>query len=281
MKRAVLVAFCIIVLCGLSLSTALVSAYKAGYETTSYLAINDPVIDGKYTTMEEWWDAQVPTKLPPIDNTTTLNWRGKWTYPTDIIQNFIIEALTDNTNDTGDYFQLCYCCAANGGTTPQTDDIRVDYVGHSLSGLTLYKGNGTGWEKFTGWTYGVDVSLQETKSPGPLNSNPHWIIEIWVDKSKPEFDISGSGYVPWLRVAAYDASNATAGVQAWPPSSVNVPNDWGLETGVYATIPESLTIASVVLLSSVAVVVSFYFLRKRPKTEIHSSVKTGEINYTL
>ena len=271
MKRAVLVAFCIIVLCGLSLSTAFVSAFQAGYTSTSYLAINDPVIDGKYTTMDEWWDAAVPTNLSP-----TLNWRQKWTLPTDIIQAFIVDVVTDTTNDTGDYFQFCYDCAANGGTAPQTDDIRIDYVGHNVSTLTLYQGNGTGWTKFTGWTYGVDVALTETKSPSPYNSNPHWIIEFWVDKNKPEFDSSGAGYVPWLRLAAYDASNATAGVQAWPPSSVNTPNDWGQETGVYGTIPESLTIASVVLLSSVAVVVSFYFLRKRSTIVNHSLGKLGK-----
>ena len=58
-------------------------------------------------------------------------------------------------------------------------------------------------------------------------------------------------------------------------ASADVPDDWELETGVYATIPEALTIVAVVLLSSVAVAVSFYCLRKRSKTESYSSAKTG------
>jgi hypothetical protein len=274
MKRSVLVAFSIIVLSGLLLSIALVSAYQAGYENTNYAAITAPVTDGKWTTTDEWLDAMVPPNLP-----TTFHWREKWTQPSDIIQHFIVEAFTDSTNDTGDYLQFCYDRSANGGSAPQTDDIRLDYVGHNGSGLTLYQGNGTGWAKWTGWDASY-VAVVETISSSPLNSNPHWIYEFWVDKSKAEFDISGAGYAPWIRVAVYDASNATAGVQSWPPSSVDVPSNWGLETGTTSSIPESLTIVSVVLLSSVAVVVSFYLLRKRPKTEIHSAVKTGEINCT-
>jgi hypothetical protein len=278
MKRSVLVAFGIIFLCGLLLQAALVNAYQAGYEETNYLAIEAPVEDGKWTTSTEWTDAMTPPNLP-----TTFLFREKWTYPSDILEHFLIEFFTDNTNDTGDYFQLCIDCLANGGSAPQTDDIRVDYVGHSLSGLKLYRGNGTGWAPFTSYTYGTDILIAETKTGSQLNGSAHWIIELMMDRSKSEFDVSGAGYAPWIRLAVYDASNPTAGVQAWPPTSRDVPNDWGLETGIYGNIPEfpgSLAIAPVVLLSSVAVAVGFYLLRKRPKTENHGAGKIDEINYT-
>jgi hypothetical protein len=268
MKRYVLLAF-VIVLCGLMLQVTFVDAYRSGYEITNYLAMEDPVEDGKWTTSTEWTDAMTAPNLP-----ASFVFREKWTFPGDILVHILVEFFTDNTNNTGDYFQLCFDPLANGGTAPQTDDILINYTGHSRSGLTLYKGNGTGWAVWTGWTYGTDIVIAETKTGSQLNGTAHWIIELMMDRSKPDFDASAGGYAPWLRVAVYDASNSAAGVQAWPPTSRDAPNDWGLETGIYATIPEfpaSLTIVTVALLSSVAVVVGFCFLRKRPKTENHST----------
>jgi len=257
------------------LPTALVNAYYSGYATTNYQAMNANTEDGKWTTSTEWTDAATPPNLPP-----TLLVREKWTWPSDILEHFLIEFYADSTNDTGDYFQLCIDCQANGGSAPQTDDIRIDYVGHTLSGLTLYRGTGTGWAPFTSYTYGTDILIAETKTSSQMNSSLHWIIELMMDRSKAEFDISVAGYAPWIRFAVYDASNSALGVQAWPPTSRDVPNDWGLETGTIENIPEGITLMPVVLLSSVAVVVSFYFLRKRSKTENQSAGKTGEINYT-
>ena len=260
-KKFYLIAFCIVVLCSLSLSVVLVSAYKEGYANNDHLALVTPVEDGKYTNSTEWDDAALPPNLP-----AGLHWKEKWTYPENIIQHFIIEALTDTTNDTGDYFQLCYDCNANGGTAPQPDDIKIEYVGHSQSGLKIYVGNGTAWTEFTGsYTYGTDLFIAESFSSSALSSTAHWIIELRFDKTT-FIDISGSGYQPWIRVAVYDASNSAAGVKDWPPASADVPNNWGLEIGTMDPIPEPLTIIAVVVLSTVAVIFSFHFLRRRPKS---------------
>jgi hypothetical protein len=269
MKRAILVALCIIVLCSLS-PLALVNASYSGYATTNYSAITSPIEDGAWTTSDEWVDAAVPPNLP-----TTFQWREKWTQPSDIIEHFLIEFFTDNTNDTGDYYQICIDNTANGGSAPQTDDIRIDWVGHSFSGLHLYKGNGTGWAPYTSFAWGTDLFIAESLSSSPLNSTAHWIMELRMDRTKADFDVSQStpAYSPWIRVAVYDANNSAAGVQAWPPTSRDVPNDWGLETGTIENIPESLTIAVVVVLSSVAAVAGFYLLRKHPKTEKHGTVR--------
>jgi len=263
MKQSVLVALSIIVLCGLILPTAIVNAYYSGYETTNFQAIETPVEDGTWTADNEWVDAMTPPNLP-----ANFHWRQKWTYPSNIIEHFLIEIFDDNTNNAGDYFQLCVDCNGNGGTAPQSDDIRIDWVGHNVDGLTVYQGNGSGWVEFTNFTWDVDIYIAESVSSSPLNSNPHWIIELRMDRSKPEFDVSGSGYAPWIRLAVYDESNSAAGEQAWPPTSRDVPNDWGLETGTTEPIPESLTFVTLAVLSSVAIVVSGYFLRKRPKTKI-------------
>ena len=273
MKQFVLVVFSAILLCGLLLQTALVSAYTTGYEITNYLATNDVVEDGKWTTSSEWTDAATATNLP-----TTLLFREKWTFPGDILVHGLVEFFTDNTNDTGDYFQICYDPLANGGSAPQTDDVLINYTGHSRSGLTLYKGNGTGWVVWTGYTYGTDIAIVDTRTGSQMNSSSHWILEFMMDRSKSDFDPSSAGYAPWIRIAMFDASNSAAGVQSWPPTSRDVPSNWGLETGIYANIPESSTILPIVLLSSVAVAVGFYFLRKRPKTEIRSAGKINEID---
>jgi hypothetical protein len=262
MKRSVLITFSVFVLCALILPTSLVNAYYQDYSTINYQAQNTPVEDGAWTTADEWTDAMTPPHL-----SASFNWRQKWTYPSDIIQHFLIEFFTDNTNDTADYFQLCVDCDGNGGTAPQSDDIRIDWVGHTVSGLTIYQGNGTGWAVFTGYTWNTDIFINNTLTTSPLNGNTHWVIELRMDRSKAEFDVSGSMYTPWIRLAVYDASNCEAGVQAWPPTSANVPNDWGMETGTTENIPEPLTFVTVAMLSTVAVVVSGYGLRKRQKTK--------------
>jgi hypothetical protein len=248
------------------LPVALVNAQYEDYVNMNYLAIEDPVEDGAWTTDTEWYDAAIPPYLPGA-----FQWRQKWTYPSNIFEHFLIELFDDNTDDAGDYVQICIDTLANGGTAPQSDDIRVDWVGHDVSGLTIYQGDGSGWVVFDDYTWDTDIFVAESISASPLNSTPHWIVEIRMDRSKAEFDVTDSGYQPLIRVAAYDESNSGAGVQAWPPTSQDVPSDWGIESGQYATnpnpIPEPMTIMTIVLLSSVAVVAGSNFLRKRRKTE--------------
>ena len=73
-----------------------------------------------------------------------------------------------------------------------------------------------------------------------------------------------------LRVAVYDASNSAAGVQDWAPGSdVNVPDEWGLISGYSPDpIPEGLTFGVMMLLSSVSLLVGYYYLRKRKETKV-------------
>jgi len=263
MKRSVLIVFSMILLCGLLMPAAFVNAYYAGYSNTNYQALTTPVVDGTWTNATEWDDAGVPS-----NSSANFTWRQKWTQVTIITEYFLFELFTDNTNDTGDFFQFCLDCDHASGAAPAADDLRIDYFGHSgVSGVTAYTGNGTGWVPIT-FTWGTDFFINDTISASPLNSTPHWIIEFWMDRNK--WDTSGGGYQPAIRLAAFDASNAAAGVQAWPPTSPNVPDDWGQEIGTTANYPEPLTVAAVIILSSVAVAVSFYCLRKRPKTESYS-----------
>jgi hypothetical protein len=262
MKRSLLVAFSVIVLCGILLPTALVNAQYPGYETTNYQALEEPVVDGAWTTDTEWTDAMTPPELPD-----EFLWREKWTYPdgTYILEYFLIEFFTDATEDAGDYFQLCIDLDALSGDAPQADDIRVDWVGHDVSGLTLYQGDGSGWVEFTEYIWETDIYIVDSLTSTPENGDTHWVIEVFMDRTNPIFDVSASSYQPLIRLAVYDESADT--LVAWPPTSRDVPSDWGREYGTTENIPESLTFVTVALLSSVAVVVSCYLLRRRPKTE--------------
>lgn len=264
MKRVVLVAFCIILLCslGLVMKTGTVSApYQPGYEVTDYIAITTPTMDGNWTTTDEWND----TDVRQLNGTLDAIFRLKYTMATDyswIDQYYLIEFFDDNTTDAGDYWQICYASATTfqgdpiGGTTPQTDCLMINFTGHS--GLALYKGDGTGWVAFTNYTEPDDIEIVDSISASPSNSTPHWIAEIKIEHVhfgiQPNF---------WIYVAAYDESNSDAGVQSWPPGSSDVPDDWGFMDAPGTQIPEALTIGVMVLLSSVSVLVVSHYFRKR------------------
>ena len=277
MKRNVSVAFCIIVLCSMILlaNTGAVKAYQTGYQADDYTLENSVTVDGTWTTNTEWDDAA----HYPLGGGLNGIFRLKYDAADDLSyvnQYWLIELFSDNTNDAEDYWQICYAAAASfggvpvGGTTPQTDCWRFDYKGHAgASSATIYRGDGSGWVPYTSWTWNTDFQVADTISASKLNSTPHWIAEIKVEHIHftfwPEM---------WIRIAAYDASNGAAGVQACPPaSSRDAPNDWALLNSVQEAIPETLTIGVMVLLSSVAVIVGSRYFRKRSRIESYGSGK--------
>jgi hypothetical protein len=274
MKRVVLVVFFIVALCSLCLviNTGTVSAYKAGYSVDDYVATITPTMDGKWTTTDEWTDAQEVHLEGSLNAIFRLKYVSN--YPTSVNQYYLIEFFGDNTNDAGDYLQICYASAATfggtpiGGTTPQTDCLRIDYVGHTQTGLALYKGTGTGWSPSADYTWGTTIQIVDSISASPLDSTPHWIAEIMIEhihyNIQPEF---------WIRVAVYDASRSAAGVQAWPASSVDVPNDWGLMNALQTVIPETFPIGVMLVLSSVAVIVGSRYFRKGTRIKSYSQKK--------
>jgi hypothetical protein len=273
MKRAVLAVFYIIALSslGLAMKTGTARAYKDGYDVTDYVAQITPTMDGTWTTPDEWTDAAEKQ----LDGSLNATFRLKYdsSYPDWVNQYYLIEFFDDTTNDAGDYWQICYASAAElmgtpiGGTTPQTDCDRFDFVGHNATGLTIYIGTGTAWVETTDYTTPTDIEIVDTISASPLDSNPHWIAEIKIEHIhftiQPEF---------WIRIAAYDESSSGAGVQAWPAGSADVPDDWGLMNASQDPIPEGLSIGVVVLLTSVAVLIASR-VRKWSRTESRGAGK--------
>lgn len=262
MKRF-LVALCsMLIICGLLLLIIAVSvnAGNPAYSITEYPSITTATVDGKWTTAEEWTD----TPVTAMSGNAT----GKFGYNiqdfTNLGLEWIVEIFTDNTTDSGDYWQICFDDSNGGGTAPQVGDFMLEIVGHTT--LKVYQGNGTGWSLIT--PAAGEITWNNTISTSPWSNTPHWILEI-VDSSK----VAGAVQIPnppptGMRVAAYDASTHT--LAAWAPnSSANVPDQWGV-IATYSTepIPEGFSLSVVMLSSSVAVAVGFYFLRKRPKLQL-------------
>jgi len=256
MKRALFVAFSILMLCSLLLLIT-VGTIKAGNPDYSIIEYTGGVVpatvDGDWTTDDEWTDALL---VPVSDNVSF--WYN--VYLVAYSCEFCVEIFDDDTNDTGDYWQFCFDDTNNGGTAPGSGDYRVDIVGHT--NVVVYTGDGSGWVESTATPSEVGITWANSISDSPLESNPHWILEFTFIKTVamiPNPPPTG------LRVAVYDANNSVAGVQDWAPDSdVNVPNEWGLISGFSEDpIPEGLTIGVMVLLSSVSVLIASHYFRKR------------------
>jgi hypothetical protein len=207
-----------------------VTASNPAYPTTIYPVRYTPGINGYWDNRTEWSDAASPSGLP-----ANLVFRNKWSVSfvggaLKVYESYLIEFFGDNTNDTGDYVQICYDSNATSNAAPKalqgnasTPDIRIDYVGHSgNASIRTYVGNGTGWVLGTV----NDTIVAQTLNTSRLNSSPHWITEIRLEKQA-----NGLGMNNGIRIAVYDASNPSAGVIAYPPASQqDVPNSYSLNT---------------------------------------------------
>jgi len=258
MKKAVLVTLCLIALCiiGLLINVGTIKASEPGYTRIEYPTIVEPTIDGQWTSDDEWTDGDVTMINGNVAFRSTYSLLSF--DPVTVTTNFVIEIFGDNTNDTGDYWQIISDGTVNGGATPQTDDFRIDVVGHT--DVTVYQGDGAGWTQVT--PAAGDLSFANSISASPQNSTPHWIAEFTILKTSGVIVMDA---VWGLRVAVYDESSSTGGVQAWPPTDQDVPEGWGVNNYTDQPIPEGLTFAVMALLSSVSVLVGSHYLWKHSK----------------
>jgi len=258
MKRALFVAFSIVMLCSLlvliNVGTTLAS--EPGYTRIDYSTVVEPTIDGIWTSSDEWTDGDV-TMIGE-----NVAFRSTWTmFSMDTVTtNFVVEILDDDTNDTGDYWQMCIDGSVDGGSAPQSGDYMIEIVGHTT--LTVYEGTGTGWTEVT--PAAGELFFAESISASPMSSTPHWVAEFTILKTAGNIILSE---IFGLRVAVYDESNSAAGVQAWPPTDQDVPNGWGVQNYTMDQIPEGLSFGVLVLLSSVAVIATILVFRKRSRID--------------
>lgn len=261
MKR-VNVAFLLLALCGLMLfNLGTGEAGNPNYSITEYPSINTATVDGNWTTSEEWTDTPWTEMYDDVGNVV-----AKFGYNiqdfTNLGLEWIIEFFIDNTNDTDDYWQICFDNNNTGGAAPDSGDFKIEIVGHTT--LKAYQGNGTGWTEVT--PESGELTWANSISASPLNDTAHWILEI-VELSKTTGVIQIPNPPPTgMRIAAYDAS--TGKLAEWAPNgSADNPDTWGLVSNFsMEPIPEGLNIGAIVLASLVAVTVGHYFGWKRPKS---------------
>jgi len=250
-----------LMLCSLLFVTSIgiANAYLANYSYGEWSGFSI-TFDGKWTSSGEW--AAAPWK----DLSGQAQFRGVVDIAGPTYQYNLIDFFSDTTNDVGDYWQICLANVGEPGpSAPDSSCYRIELVGHTT--VKVYQGNGTGWSLLASPPTGF--AIKDSLSTSPLQSTPHWTCEFQWDKD------ALTGIIPPLgiRVACYDASNAAAGEQAWPPntvSSVNNPSQWGSISGYVDAIPEGVSFGAILLLSFVAVIVGLYHLRKRPKTIMRS-----------
>jgi len=267
-KRVLVVGVLILILCSLTL-VEIANAGNAAYSMIEYQWIAGATIDGKWTTADEWNDGPL----------MVMSENASFTYNIDMTTytlQWVVEFFTDNTTDAGDLWQLCFDDTNGGGTAPQPGDYMIEIVGHTT--LKTYQGNGTAWDEFT-LADSNEITWANTISNSTWNSTDHWILEVSDVKTTGEIQIP-TAPPTGMRVAAYDA-NTTQWASWAPDSDANVPDEWGVVSDFSETpIPEGFSLVAVLLLSSIAVIVGFYFLRKRPKTKSYISGKKADINYT-
>jgi hypothetical protein len=262
MKKIVSVAFSVLMLCSLLL-LGIASAGNPTYSMTCHTNSVFVTINGQWGS-DEWIQGQ------PVNMSNNARFsHAASTYDYGIW--FMIEVFGDNTDDAGDLWQICLDSGNSGGVAPDTDDYMIEVQGHTT--LNTYKGNGTGWVPITPDLDELDWADSITATP--WNASAHWMFEL-SDSDRGEGQIKVGDAPNGLRVAAYDASTNTT--SSWAPDSdADVPDEWGVIANYDPDpyVPEGFSIVFLVLLSSVAVVVSFYFMRKKPKTARYSSAKTA------
>ena len=255
MLKKVLIATLILMLCSLLLLIPVGTAQAAeeGYERISYSTNVLPTIDGEWTEDEEWTDIEVTMIGEDVAFGST------WDMGDDVMTRWIVEFLSDTTDDEGDYWQMCMDGNADGGDAPQADDFKFEITNNV--DLVWYQGDGTGWTEIT--LDETEMEWASSLSESPTNSTPHWILEFQIPKNSLTVLLT----IIWnFRLAVYDAGGA-AEVLAWPPTDPDVPNEWGIENYTQDQIPEGLTFAVMVLLSSVSLLVGSQYLRKRSKKQ--------------
>jgi hypothetical protein len=257
MKKGLFTAFSVLMLCTLLLITTVgtVMAGNDAYSIIEYWTQTAPTFDGEWTSPDEWTESLH----------VQISDAGIFTYTADVMltgsmnSQFLVEFFTDTTDDAEDYWQICVDPSNGGGSAPGNGYGRIDIIGHTE--IKCYEGDGTGWNEIP---VEADIEWADSISDSPLNSTAHWILELQFNKESGAMQLA----MPpnGLRIAFYDASTDT--LAAWPPGSdVNDPDTWGVvPTYSSEPIPESIGFGVAALLSSIAVAVSFYFLRKRPKT---------------
>lgn len=238
----------------------IVMAQQEGVEIEDFEATTEPTIDGMWSNGFEWSDASEAQLIGDLDAIFRIKHDNELITGDIINYYLLIEVLGDTTNDPEDYVEICIAAASEeggtpmGGTTPQEDCIRIEYIGHSEAGFTIYRGDGSGWVEDNSYNWPTDILIIDSFDTSPLSDTAHLIIEARI--AAAAFNINPDY---WIRVAVHDESSAASA--DWPHSSRDVPDEWGLVEVINETIPEFPAWAILPLFATATL--SVIVLRKR------------------
>jgi len=253
MKKEIIIAFIILALFALTF-TGSATAFNTAYSHMSYPLSNAVTNDGKWTSTTEWTDG-LPTNFG-----VNAAFRDKYAVVSSdsgfAVNQYIMIETWDNTNNAGDYAQVCIDGDGLSGSAPQTDDYMINITGHTTA--TWFKGTGSGWATTAA---PASFAWSNSSSSSPTTSANHYVYEINFDKME-----IGAGIEPGMRIAVNDAAVGGYGLQVWPPATTaDVPSAWGDIPYSADPIPESLNLGLIVALTSVAVIAGSVIFQKRSK----------------
>jgi len=250
-RKIIMITFCILMLFSLLLSVGTVMAAEPGYERFSRPTQVIPTIDGRWTTTDEWTDGEETWIGEDVV------FRSTWDNPgDDVYTRWIVEFLTDTTNDPSDLWLFCI----DGSQVGSSGNVRkFEITGHTT--LTWYLKIGA-----SSWTvYSLtedEIEWANTLSASPTSSTPHWILEFQIPKNNGQVTM---GIIWNFLLQASDASNPT--FRAWPPTDPDEADTWGIENYSTEAIPEGLTFAVMALLTTVSMLVGYRYFVKRKETK--------------
>jgi hypothetical protein len=240
-----------------------IKASAAGYSMTEAYTVNAVTVDGKWTSSTEWSDAWINLN---VGGTNAIFGYKMDTNSGTYLMSFLLESPYNTTN-AADTWTICIDGGAAGGTAPQANDVKIVITGHTT--LAVYVGSGTAWVAASTAQKNA-VTWKDSLSTSSYIPYSHWILEVQADKGSLG-DWGASAPPDGVYVAMYSADHAAQGSIAWPPTppaSTDNPNSWGLIADYAASIPESISIGPILILSSAAMLLGFYLLRKRQATKL-------------
>ena len=253
MRRNLAIAFCVLVLCSslLILSVGTVTALNMDYSFDEYWA-GAATIDGAWTTAEEW-QIGMPhyigdTQKGMFIMQANADSGGYW-------PEYVVE-FADSTQDAGDIIRVCMSVDTTATAPESGVSVKVEIQG--LTTKKVFDGTGSGW---TDSSYASAVTTAATVTTTAHDPADHVVAEFSIQKENWGMAAPPLG----IFVGCYDATTDTW--VTWPPeASADNPNTWGMISGYQSEpYPEGLPIGLMLLVSSVAVVVSLRYFRKPPK----------------
>jgi hypothetical protein len=215
----------VLAICFILATSKPVNAQEAGYSHTCYTTslATLPTINGQWGSE---WNYGLQTTFGTNANFTD-EWYLAGSSPSIVYYYLLVETM-DNSNETGDFIQICFNGGMTADSAPSPTDFAINFTSNAV--CTWYQGNGVGWRQIATPSLSV-FQWSESFSPSPTNSVPHLILEMSLLKTSTE--LGGSQIIGpefWMLLQTYDAHVAGSAVQSWPtvpPSSPDVPKTYG------------------------------------------------------